>query len=179
MGCLPLAVTTHFCWTRGSKRWLVGTDWSTIWRWSEPHLTVLCIDEIVPSYVVVQLNGSDATLFAWLPALACYIKCACVPVTLCLKVRACTSLCLHVEINRTDLSRLLRHRTISEWTMRHQSIYTLGTSQWGQLLFGVALQFIYLFFYFWYFCSIVTVMQIQGVTFKFLQNPPIIKVVYN
>ena len=98
--------------------------------WSERHLTVLCIDEIVPSYVVVQLNGSDATLFAWLPALACYIKCACVPVTLCLKVRACTSLCLHVEINRTDLSRLLRHRTISEWTMRHQYIgdFTMGST---------------------------------------------------
>ena len=25
-----LAVTTHFCLTRGSKRWLVGTDWSAI-----------------------------------------------------------------------------------------------------------------------------------------------------
>ena len=39
---------------------------------------------------------------------------ACVPVTLCLKVRACTSLCLQVEINRTDSSRLLRHRTMYE-----------------------------------------------------------------
>ena len=33
MGCLPLAVTTHFCLTRTSKRSLVGTDRSTIWRY--------------------------------------------------------------------------------------------------------------------------------------------------
>ena len=26
MGCLPLVVTTHFCLTRDSIRWLVGTD---------------------------------------------------------------------------------------------------------------------------------------------------------
>ena len=30
MGCLPLAVSTHFCLTRGSKRLLVGTDQSSI-----------------------------------------------------------------------------------------------------------------------------------------------------
>ena len=30
MGCLPLAVTTQFCLTRGSKRSLVWTDWSAI-----------------------------------------------------------------------------------------------------------------------------------------------------
>ena len=48
--CLSLAVTTHFCLTRGSKRLLVGTDWSTIWRWSECQLMVLCINEIVCYY---------------------------------------------------------------------------------------------------------------------------------
>ena len=63
MGCLPLVVTTHFCLTRGSKRSLNGTDRSAIWWWSERHLTVLCIDEIVPSYVVVQLNWSKTDFF--------------------------------------------------------------------------------------------------------------------
>ena len=33
MGCLPLAVTTYFCLTRCSKRLLVGTDRSAIWRY--------------------------------------------------------------------------------------------------------------------------------------------------
>ena len=33
-GCLLLAVTTHFCLTRGSKR-------SPVWDWSERHLTVI------------------------------------------------------------------------------------------------------------------------------------------
>ena len=41
VGCLPLAVTTYFCLTRGSKRSLVGTDRSVIRRWLERHLTVL------------------------------------------------------------------------------------------------------------------------------------------
>ena len=35
-----LAVTSHFCLTRGSKRSLVRD-------WSKRHLTVVCIDEIV------------------------------------------------------------------------------------------------------------------------------------
>ena len=56
MDCLPLAVTTHFFLTRGSKRLLVGTDRSTIWQWSEYLLTARCIDEIVPSQVVIHLN---------------------------------------------------------------------------------------------------------------------------
>ena len=43
--------------TRDSRRWLVGTDQSAIWRWSERHLTVFCIDEIAPSYVVVQCTS--------------------------------------------------------------------------------------------------------------------------
>ena len=47
-----IAVITHFC----SKRWLVVSDWSAIWWWSEHHLTVFCIDEIVPSYVAICLN---------------------------------------------------------------------------------------------------------------------------
>ena len=59
MGCLPLAVTTYFFLTRGSKRLLVGTDWSAIWRWSKRHLTVLCINEIVPRYVVYLVNSDN------------------------------------------------------------------------------------------------------------------------
>ena len=46
MGCLPLEVKTHFCLTRGSKRWLV----------IEMHLTVLCIAETVYSHVVIRVN---------------------------------------------------------------------------------------------------------------------------
>ena len=42
--------------TRVSKRLLYGTDRSAIWRWLERHLTVLYIDEIVASFVVVQPN---------------------------------------------------------------------------------------------------------------------------
>ena len=56
MGCLPLAVTTHFCLTRGFKRSLDGTDQSTVWKWLGRHLMVLCTNEIAPSYIVVQLN---------------------------------------------------------------------------------------------------------------------------
>ena len=74
MGCLPLVVTTHFCLTRSSKRLLVGTDRSAIWKLLERHLTVLCINEIVPSYVVVELNNiirqevrpdSNSYLLSW------------------------------------------------------------------------------------------------------------------
>ena len=36
-----IAVTSHFCLTMCSKRLLVGTDWSAIWRWLERHLMVL------------------------------------------------------------------------------------------------------------------------------------------
>ena len=61
MGCLPLAVTTHFCLTRGYKRLLDANDWSAIWQGLERHLTVLCINQIVPSYVVVQLNSFEPT----------------------------------------------------------------------------------------------------------------------
>ena len=56
MGCLPLAVTTHFCLPTGFKRSLDGTDQSTVWKWLGRHLMVLCTNEIAPSYVVVQLN---------------------------------------------------------------------------------------------------------------------------
>jgi len=47
MGCLPLAVTTHFCLTkqRGTTAHLL-----------ERHLTVFCIDEILPGYVVYLVN---------------------------------------------------------------------------------------------------------------------------
>ena len=62
--------------------------------------------------------------------------------------------------------------------MRHQSIYTLGTTKWGQLLFGVALQFSFFLDFFGHFCCIVTLMQILVLLSEFLQNPPIIKVVY-
>ena len=59
---LVLRSTIVKCWRniwmvpRGSKRSLVKTDRSTIWWWSERHLTVLCINEVVPSHVVIRLN---------------------------------------------------------------------------------------------------------------------------
>ena len=74
MVCLPLAVTAHFCLTRASKIWLVGTDWSTIWRWSERHLTIFCIDEIVPSYVVMPLNSEYAGGVAFPVQVSCCVS---------------------------------------------------------------------------------------------------------
>ena len=63
MGCLPLAVTTHFCLTRGSKRWLVGTDRSATQRAKfarkvhKPPLGVNVIN--------FELNGFN--VFLWVP----------------------------------------------------------------------------------------------------------------
>ena len=42
---------------QGFQKLLDETDCSAIWRWLERHLMVFCIDEILPSYVVVQLNN--------------------------------------------------------------------------------------------------------------------------
>jgi hypothetical protein len=63
MGCLPLAVSSHFCFW-GPKRLLEGTDRSAIWQWLACYLTVLCIDEIVPNLVVILINGPVWSLFS-------------------------------------------------------------------------------------------------------------------
>ena len=52
MGCLPLAAVHHFRLTKGFPKNSTTVPSSR----SERHLTVFCIDQIVPGYVVSYLN---------------------------------------------------------------------------------------------------------------------------
>ena len=46
--------------------WTDGTDRGAIWQWLEHHLTIFCTNEIVASYVVVQLNlGHTVSLYRY------------------------------------------------------------------------------------------------------------------